>query len=134
MDLDPTKKNPDAGTLYVVATPIGNLDDLSTRAITVLGRVDVIAAEDTRVSQKLVPARTEPPRWFSLHDHNETRAIQPLIDRLLAGQHIALLSDAGTPLISDPGYRLVHAAHDHRIRVSPIPGPNAAMPALSAAG
>lgn len=127
------KSRPDA-TLWVVATPIGHLGDLSPRAQQVLADVPVIAAEDTRVSQKLLPPRAEPPQWFSLHEHNEAGSIDRLIGRLLEGQDIALVSDAGTPLISDPGYRLVAAAHDHAIQVSPIPGPNAAIAALSAAG
>ena len=127
------KSKPDA-TLWVVATPIGHLGDLSPRAQQVLAEVPVIAAEDTRVSQKLLPPRSQPVQWFSLHEHNEADSIAKLIDRLLEGQDIALVSDAGTPLISDPGYRLVKAAHDHDIQVSPIPGPNAAIAALSAAG
>ena len=120
--------------LWVVATPIGHLGDFSPRAQAVLAKVAVIAAEDTRVSQKLLPARDSAPQWFSLHDHNEAASIHTLIQRLLDGDDIALVSDAGTPLISDPGYRLVSAAHEHGIRVSPIPGPSAAIAALSAAG
>ena len=127
------KSRPNA-TLWVVATPIGHLGDLSARAQQVLANVPVIAAEDTRVSQKLLPPRSQPPQWFSLHEHNEADSIDKLIARLLEGKDIALVSDAGTPLISDPGYRLVAAAHDHAIQVSPIPGPNAAIAALSAAG
>ncbi|MEM7055044.1 MAG: 16S rRNA (cytidine(1402)-2'-O)-methyltransferase [Pseudomonadota bacterium] len=123
-----------SATLWVVATPIGNLGDLSPRAQAILAEVPVIAAEDTRVSQKLVPARSTAPHWFSLHEHNEATGINRLIQRLRDGDDVALVSDAGTPLISDPGYRLVCAAHDHGIRVSPVPGPSAAMAALSAAG
>ena len=121
-------------TLWIVATPIGHLGDLSPRAQAVLSTVPVIAAEDTRVSQKLLPTRDTPPQWFSLHEHNESATVDRLIRRLLDGDDVALVSDAGTPLISDPGYRLVSAAHDHGIRVSPIPGPSAAIAALSAAG
>ncbi|MDT8408357.1 MAG: 16S rRNA (cytidine(1402)-2'-O)-methyltransferase [Wenzhouxiangellaceae bacterium] len=118
----------------MVATPIGNLDDFSPRARETLARVEVIAAEDTRTSRKLLPPREQPPRWVSLHEHNEPRAVGQLIEQLQAGRDVALLSDAGTPLISDPGYRLVSAAHDRQIEVSPIPGPCAATAALSAAG
>ena len=134
MDKRAEQKSPSTATLWVVATPIGHLDDFSPRAQAVLTKVAVIAAEDTRVSQKLLPARDSAPQWFSLHDHNEAASIHTLIQRLLDGDDIALVSDAGTPLISDPGYRLVSAAHDHGIRVSPIPGPSAAIAALSAAG
>ncbi|MDT8450677.1 MAG: 16S rRNA (cytidine(1402)-2'-O)-methyltransferase [Wenzhouxiangellaceae bacterium] len=123
-----------AGVLFVVATPIGNLDDLSPRSARVLTDVDVIAAEDTRTSRKLVPSRRAPPRWISLHEHNETRAADHLIGLLEAGASVALVSDAGTPLVSDPGYRLVAEAHARGIRVSPVPGPCAAIAALSAAG
>lgn len=125
---------PRIGTLYIVATPIGNLSDLSPRAESTLARVAVIAAEDTRTSQKLLPARERPPRWISLHDHNEARATEQVIAFLKAGDEVALVSDAGTPLVSDPGYRLVAAAHDAGIDVRPIPGPCAAIAALSAAG
>lgn len=122
------------GTLWIVATPLGNLDDLSPRARAMLAGVDVIAAEDTRVSRKLLPPREKPPRWVALHEHNEPRAVEELIGLLIGGLDVALLSDAGTPLISDPGYRLVDRAHDAGVRVSPLPGPCAAIAALSAAG
>lgn len=125
---------PNSGTLWVVATPIGNLDDMSTRAKAILARVDVIAAEDTRTSRKLLPPRERPPEWVALHEHNEAGAVARLIDALRDGSDVALVSDAGTPLVSDPGYRLVAAAHDHGLRVSPMPGPCAAIAALSAAG
>lgn len=125
---------PQAGTLFVVATPIGNLSDLSPRAASTLARVAVIAAEDTRTSQKLLPARDRQPRWISLHDHNEARATEQVIACLKAGDEVALVSDAGTPLVSDPGFRLVAAAHDAGLDVCPIPGPCAAIAALSAAG
>jgi len=120
--------------LSIVATPLGNLDDLSPRARGVLAEADVIAAEDTRVSRKLLPPRDSPPRWMALHEHNEARAVEQLIELLAAGTDVALVSDAGTPLISDPGYRLVDRAHEAGIRVSPVPGPCAAIAALSAAG
>ena len=123
-----------AGTLWIVATPLGNLDDLSPRASQVLAEVEVIAAEDTRVSRKLLPPRATPPQWVALHEHNEARVVDRLIDSLVGGTNVALVSDAGTPLISDPGYRLVDRAHQRGIRVSPIPGPCAAIAALSSAG
>lgn len=122
------------GTLHIVATPIGNLGDLSPRAAALLGRVEVIAAEDTRTSQKLLPSRERPPTWIALHDHNEARAAERVIEHLNAGRDVALVSDAGTPLISDPGYRVVAAAHDVGIKVLAVPGPCAAIAALSASG
>lgn len=122
------------GTLWIVATPLGNLDDLSPRASRVLAEADVIAAEDTRTTRKLMPQRSERPRWVALHEHNEARAVDGLIEQLAGGLDVALVSDAGTPLISDPGYRLVERAHEQGIRVSPIPGPCAVIAALSAAG
>jgi len=129
-----TRTSAAPGTLWIVATPLGNLDDLSPRARGVLAEADVIAAEDTRVSKKLQPPRDMPPRWVALHEHNETRVVEELIDLLADGRDVALVSDAGTPLISDPGYRLVDRAHAAGIRVSPVPGPCAAIAALSAAG
>ena len=123
-----------AGTLWIVATPLGNLDDFSPRARQVLGTVGTIAAEDTRTSRKLLPPRATPPRWVALHEHNEAQVIDRLTETLAGGTDVALVSDAGTPLISDPGYRLVDRAHERGIRVSPVPGPCAAIAALSAAG
>ncbi len=123
-----------AGTLWVVATPIGHLGDQSTRMRDLLERVPVIAAEDTRVTRRLLAGRATEARWFSLNEHSEARLLAQLIAILQAGEDVALVSDAGTPLISDPGYRLVDAAHAAGIRVSPIPGPCAAIAALSAAG
>ena len=120
--------------MWIVATPLGNLDDLSPRARGVLAEADVIAAEDTRVSRKLLPPRDKPPRWVALHEHNESKAVDAILEALAAGANVALVSDAGTPLISDPGYRLVDRAHTAGIRVSPVPGPCAAIAALSAAG
>lgn len=136
--MTPTPPQPSAssasGTLWIVATPLGNLDDLSPRARKVLADADVIAAEDTRTSRKLMPARDSNPRWISLHDHNEAGVVDELIGLLETGLDVALVSDAGTPLISDPGFRLVERAHDRGIRVSPVPGPCAAIAALSVAG
>lgn len=122
------------GTLYVVATPIGNLADMSARAVSVLQQVDLIAAEDTRHSQYLLAHYAIRTPMTPYHDHNETQQTPVLIEKLRAGASIALVSDAGTPLLSDPGYRLVNAAHEAGITVSPLPGPCAAVAALSAAG
>lgn len=122
------------GTLFVVATPIGNLADLSPRAQAVLDQVAVIAAEDTRVSQRLLQHRSGSVRMISVNEQSERGAVSGLIEQLKAGQDVALVSDAGTPLISDPGYRLVAAAHEAGVPVCPLPGPCAAIAALSAAG
>lgn len=122
------------GTLYLVATPIGNLADITQRAISVLEQVDVIAAEDTRHSQRLLSHLGIQTRSLAYHEHNEDRMTAKLLDDLESGASIALISDAGTPLISDPGYRLVTQAHDRTIKVVPIPGVCAAIAALSAAG
>jgi 16S rRNA (cytidine1402-2'-O)-methyltransferase len=122
------------GTLWVVATPIGNLEDLSPRAARLLAEAAVIAAEDTRTSRRLVPPRSCAPEWIALHEHNEAAAQARVIARLREGSDVALVCDAGTPLISDPGYRVVAAAHDAGLRVAPVPGPCAAVAALSAAG
>ncbi len=123
-----------AGVLYIVATPIGNLDDISLRAIATLESVDLIAAEDTRHSRHLLNHLGIETRMISCHQHNERSRSEEILERLEAGHDIALISDAGTPLISDPGYRLVLAAHQAGIKVSPIPGANSAIAALSAAG
>jgi 16S rRNA (cytidine1402-2'-O)-methyltransferase len=122
------------GTLFVVATPIGNLDDLSPRAREILGRVDLIAAEDTRVTGRLLSHFGIKVNKTSLHDHNEEKAVPRIIEALKSGHSVALVADAGTPLISDPGYRLIGAAHEAGITVSPIPGPSAPIAALSASG
>ncbi|MDH4047769.1 MAG: 16S rRNA (cytidine(1402)-2'-O)-methyltransferase [Gammaproteobacteria bacterium] len=122
------------GTLFVVATPIGNLSDLSLRARDVLAGVELIAAEDTRHTKQLLSHFGIATRLQSLHEHNELQLVPKLLDRLRAGQSIALVSDAGTPLISDPGYQLVAAAQKSGITVSPVPGPSALIAALSAAG
>lgn len=123
-----------SGTLYIVATPIGNLDDLTPRARQTLAEADLIAAEDTRHSGRLLSHIGAKPRLIALHDHNEKQLVSKLIVALESGKSVALISDAGTPLLSDPGYRLVAAAHEHDIAVSPIPGPSAITAALSAAG
>jgi 16S rRNA (cytidine1402-2'-O)-methyltransferase len=123
-----------AGTLYVVATPIGNLGDLSTRAREVLAGVSLIAAEDTRHSRQLLQACGIATPLTSLHEHNEARKSEGLIARLLGGESIALISDAGTPLISDPGFDLVVAARARGVPVMVVPGPSAAIAALSVAG
>jgi len=122
-----------AGRLHVVATPIGNLDDLSPRALRTLREVAVIAAEDTRHTQQLLAANGARGHLVALHEHNEAHQIDALLARLRAGEDVALVSDAGTPLISDPGFRLVRAARAAGIEVSPVPGPCAAIAALSVA-
>jgi 16S rRNA (cytidine1402-2'-O)-methyltransferase len=122
------------GTLYVVATPIGNLNDLSPRAREILENVDLIAAEDTRRTGRLLTHFGIKCRQIALHDHNEAGAVAGLLEQLGAGRSVALVSDAGTPLISDPGFKLVRAAHAHAYKVSPVPGPSALSAALSAAG
>ncbi|MDH3630776.1 MAG: 16S rRNA (cytidine(1402)-2'-O)-methyltransferase [Gammaproteobacteria bacterium] len=122
------------GVLYIVATPIGNLDDISLRAIATLNAVDLIAAEDTRHSKYLLNHLEIETPMISCHEHNENARSEVLLEKLTAGSNVALISDAGTPLISDPGYRLVVAAQQAGIRVSPIPGANSAIAALSAAG
>ena len=123
-----------AGQLFIVATPIGNLADFSARAIEVLKSVDVIAAEDTRHSKYLLQHYVIQTSTISLHEHNEQQRSDALCQRLLAGESVALISDAGTPLISDPGYRLVTTVRDAGIRVIPIPGCCALITALSASG
>jgi len=122
------------GTLYVVATPIGNLGDMSLRAIEVLKRVKLIAAEDSRHASKLLNHYSIEKPIISLHDFNEKERAQKLIHSLKEGDDIALISDAGTPLISDPGYRLVTSSKEEGIVVVPIPGACAAIVALSASG
>ncbi|PMH39793.1 16S rRNA (cytidine(1402)-2'-O)-methyltransferase [Vibrio sp. 10N.286.49.B3] len=121
-------------TLYIVPTPIGNLGDITQRAIEVLSSVDVIAAEDTRHTGKLLAHFNIPTRTFALHDHNEQQKAQVLVEKLLEGQSIALVSDAGTPLISDPGYHLVTQCRQAGVKVVPLPGACAVITALSASG
>jgi 16S rRNA (cytidine1402-2'-O)-methyltransferase len=122
------------GILYVVATPIGNLEDVTFRALRILREVSLIAAEDTRRTAKLLQHYSIPTPTTSLHEHNERARTPALIARLEAGESVALVSDAGTPVMSDPGRHLIAAAHAAGIRVEPIPGPSAALAAVSAAG
>ncbi|NAW69571.1 16S rRNA (cytidine(1402)-2'-O)-methyltransferase [Vibrio sp. V27_P1S3P104] len=121
-------------TLYIVPTPIGNLGDITQRALDVLSRVDVIAAEDTRHTGKLLAHFNIQTKTFALHDHNEQQKAQVLVDKLLSGFSIALVSDAGTPLISDPGYHLVTQCRQAGVKVVPLPGACAVITALSASG
>lgn len=123
-----------SGILSVLATPIGNLGDLSPRAVETLRGADLIAAEDTRHSRPLLQHFGIATPLTALHEHNERTAVAALVARLQAGANVALVSDAGTPLISDPGFRLVRAARDAGIEVAPIPGACAAIAALSVAG
>lgn len=122
------------GTLYLVATPIGNLADITHRALQVLSDVDLIACEDTRHTHKLLNHYGITTKTISYHEHNEQQRAAELIDRLKQGTSIAVVSDAGTPSISDPGFRLVRAAIENEIVVVPIPGPSALITALIAAG
>jgi 16S rRNA (cytidine1402-2'-O)-methyltransferase len=124
----------DRGTLYVVATPIGNLADASPRSIEVLRTADLVACEDTRTTRTLLGHYGVATRTVALHEHNERAAAEELVAALRAGKTVALVSDAGTPGIADPGALLVAAAHRAGIRVSPVPGPSAAAAAFSAAG
>jgi len=123
-----------AGRLYLVSTPIGNLGDLSDRAREVLGRVALVAAEDTRHSGALLRGMGISRPLVSLHEHNERDRVPELLDRLRRGEDIALVSDAGTPLVSDPGFHLVRGAIQAGLEVSPVPGPCAAIAALSVSG
>jgi 16S rRNA (cytidine1402-2'-O)-methyltransferase len=122
------------GTLYVVATPIGNLSDLSARALEVLAAVDLVACEDTRTTRPLLASHGIATKTVALHEHNERSAGSRLVEVLTQGKSVALVSDAGTPAISDPGALVVEAAHLAGVRVVPIPGPNAAMAAYCASG
>ena len=122
------------GKLWIVATPIGNLDDLSARAQAILRQVDLVAAEDTRHSAALLQHYGIATRRVALHEHNEREVSADLVQQMRGGTQIALVSDAGTPLISDPGFRLVRAAREAGIAVSPVPGACAAIAALSVAG
>jgi len=123
-----------SGTLYIVATPIGNLKDITQRAVETLEKVDWIAAEDTRHTQKLLQSLAMHRPLISLHDHNEQARMGQLLDKLQAGENGALVSDAGTPLINDPGFHLVKLLRQQGIKVVPIPGPSAVITALCAAG
>jgi 16S rRNA (cytidine1402-2'-O)-methyltransferase len=122
------------GTLYVVATPIGNLEDVTLRALRILREVNVIAAEDTRRTARILQHYSISTRTTSLHEHNERSKTPVLIGRLMRGESVALVSDAGTPVVSDPGAILVAAAHSAAIRVEPIPGASAVIAAVSACG
>lgn len=122
------------GSLWVVATPIGHRDDISARAIQTLRSVAVIAAEDTRHSRPLLQHHGIDTSLVALHEHNEREVVEALVGRLLGGESVALISDAGTPLISDPGFRLVRAARAAGVRCVPVPGACAAIAALSVAG
>lgn len=124
----------DAGKLYVVATPIGNLGDISARALALLAQVDLVAAEDTRTTGHLLAHHGIAAKLVALHEHNEMRRAADLVAQIKAGKSIALVSDAGTPGISDPGALLVAQAREAGVTVCPIPGPNAAVAAMSAAG
>jgi 16S rRNA (cytidine1402-2'-O)-methyltransferase len=126
--------SPVAGTLFVVATPIGHLADLSPRALETLRNVAAICAEDTRHTRQLLSHFGVEQSLIALHEHNEAGLAERIVARLLAGESLALVSDAGTPLVSDPGFRLVAAARAAGIKVSPIPGPSALIAALSVAG
>jgi 16S rRNA (cytidine1402-2'-O)-methyltransferase len=122
------------GLLYVVATPIGNLEDITYRAVRLLGEADVIACEDTRQTHKLLERYAIHKPTVSYHEHNEQERTADLVGRLLGGANVALVSDAGMPLVSDPGYRLVRAAIDAGVTVIPVPGASASLTALAASG
>ena len=123
-----------SGVLHIVSTPVGNLDDITRRALAVLAEVDAVAAEDTRHTGRLLDELGIRQSLISYHDHNEQERTPQLLERLLRGDNLALVSDAGTPLVSDPGYRLVRACHQVGIRVVPIPGASALLAALVVAG
>lgn len=123
-----------SGTLYLVATPIGNLEDITLRAIRILREVDLIAAEDTRHTATLLREHAIKTRTTSLHEHNEREKTPGLVARMVQGESIALLSDAGTPVVSDPGLVLVRQAHDADVPVVPLPGPSSVIAALVASG
>lgn len=124
----------DSGVLYIVATPIGNLEDISKRAIDILRSVDLIAAEDTRHSQKLMQSIQVSTPLVSHHDFSSASAIEKVLSKLVSGSSVALISDAGTPLISDPGYKLVRMARQRGLTVVPVPGASALIAALSVSG
>lgn len=123
-----------AGCLFVVGLPIGNPEDITLRALKILSEVDVVAAEDTRVTGRFLANYDITPTLLSYHEHNEPQRAAELIARLSDGDRVALVSDAGTPSISDPGYRLIHAAAKKEIRIVPVPGASAAVTALSISG
>jgi 16S rRNA (cytidine1402-2'-O)-methyltransferase len=132
--MDRTRAANEPGTLYVVATPLGNLKDITLRALEVLKNSDLIAAEDTRRTQKLLAAYDLHVRLTSYHEHNKQAKSRILIERLLRGEKVALVTDGGTPGISDPGQKLVQQARESGIPVVPIPGPSAVTCALSVSG
>jgi 16S rRNA (cytidine1402-2'-O)-methyltransferase len=123
-----------AAELFIVSTPIGNLSDMTYRAVETLKSVAVIACEDTRHSRKLLDHFRISKPLVSLHEHNEAGRTEELIGRLMGGESVAVISDAGTPLVSDPGFRLVRAAVDNGIRVTPVPGASAVMAAIAGSG
>lgn len=129
-------KNPESseGILYVVATPIGNLEDITYRAVRILGEVDLIAAEDTRNTARLLSHYDIKTRVISCHDHNEDARAEHIIKMIVSGMSVAVVSDAGTPLISDPGYRVVESAAANGIKIVPVPGASSLLAALSASG
>jgi len=133
-DITESGVNVEPGVLYVVATPIGNMGDISQRALDVLANVDVIAVEDTRHSRRLMQQFQIDTPMLAFHEHNEREQAPRLVDRLSRGESIALISDAGTPLVSDPGFHLVRLAREKDIRVVPIPGASAMLAALSVSG
>jgi 16S rRNA (cytidine1402-2'-O)-methyltransferase len=130
---EPTSRG-NKGTLYVVATPIGNKDDITVRALAVFREVDLVAAEDTRKTRRFLALHDIRSTLVSYHEHNEEKRTPQLLRKLNSGHQIALVSNAGTPSVSDPGYRLIEAAISHKIDVVPIPGASAAIAALSVAG
>jgi 16S rRNA (cytidine1402-2'-O)-methyltransferase len=131
---DNPENTPGMGTLYVVATPIGNMDDITVRALNTFGRVDLIAAEDTRHTGKLLKHHHIKCRLISYHEHNEKERTPLLVEKMKFGSSIALVSNAGTPTVSDPGYVLLQKALENNIKVVPIPGPSALVAALSISG
>ena len=132
--MDDCRENLKKGKLYIVATPIGNRDDITLRAVKVLKQVDLIAAEDTRKTGRLLAYHKIKNQLISCHEHNETRRIPALLAKLKNGLAIALVSDAGTPSVSDPGYRLINEAIAENISIIPVPGVSAVTAALSASG
>ena len=133
-NLDDKKNAVVRGTLYIVATPIGNLEDITVRSLRILAGVDLIAAEDTRTSSRLLSFYEIETRLTSYHEHNENKKAEELIGLLKSDASVALISDAGTPAVSDPGFRLVRLAVEHDIPIVPIPGPSAALSGLCASG
>src|SRR6266481_8599256 len=123
-----------SGTLYIVATPIGNLEDITQRALRILGEVDLVACEDTRRTRVLLNHFGIKTKTISYHEHNERERAEQICKLLVSGKHVALVSDAGTPLINDPGFRVINAAIDLDLSVVPIPGPAAFVSALVASG